>query len=213
MHQSTTPRRIVAALRRAGLTVIFVGALLHHAPGAMAVERAPSPAAPQEVLLSPGGALLEVEETVSVSTADGVSSLVFALPGGADNLQLSVPGQTVARWATTPMAVERSGDQTRLREEALHASAVTAGRLAEITARLALWEGSTQGFCFQEMAQREAHMREAIADLSVEKTDLERRLALLRQQIEQLPASPELGKLVTVTLHKAADNTKQARVR
>ncbi|MDD4701944.1 MAG: hypothetical protein PHI96_06945, partial [Desulfovibrio sp.] len=59
---------------------------------------ATAPASPASVVLSPSGGQVQVEETLPVIMNDELGIMSFVLPGGAENLQISVPGHVIARW-------------------------------------------------------------------------------------------------------------------
>ena len=46
---------------------------------------------------------------------DDMGILTFVLPGGAENLQISVPGHTIARWTSTPQSLQRKGNLGHIR--------------------------------------------------------------------------------------------------
>lgn len=173
-------------------------------PGsAPAAALSDAPAAPQAVQLTPSGGLLEVEQQAPVVTANGASHVRVVLPAGAENFQATVPGHTIARWAFLPQQLDQGGNLAKLREERQRALMTLAGRLDAVKAQLALWQGTATDASFQDLIQREKRMAEVVPTLSYEKADLERRLALLQQELQQLPPSPALGQAVLVTLQKS----------
>lgn len=196
-----------------GLLAAILGLCLGLLPAAPAGAANPAPVNPVSALLSPNGGLLEVQESAPVSTRDGVSTLTFVIPGDAENLQLNVPGQTIARWSSAPQPLERSGETARQRDDLLNESARLTGRLIAVKAQIALWQSKPENSVFQDLIQREKHMQEAIPPLSVEKADLERRIAVLQQELERLPMSPELGQMITVTLQKAVSGVSKLPIR
>ncbi|WP_022657203.1 DUF4139 domain-containing protein [uncultured Desulfovibrio sp.] len=178
-----------------------------------APAKQPELANPVSVLLSPGGGVLDVEENAPVTTKDGVSVLHFVIPDDAENLQLVVPGQSVARWSAVPQSLEQSGDLARLREELLAEQARLNGWLAAVNARLDLWQARPETITLSELEHREKRMQDAISGLAREQLDLGRRLKLVRQELERLPASPELGQRISVTLQKAVSGVDKLPVR
>jgi len=161
-----------------------------------------TPAAPQTVRLTPSGGLLAVEQQAPVVAAEGASVLRIVLPAGAENFQITVPGHAIARWSAAPQILDQNSALAKLRAERQHAIMTLSGRLDAVKAQLALWQGAPGQGSFQDMAQREKRMAEVIPALSYEKADLERRLALLRQELQDLPPSPAAGRAVLVTLQK-----------
>ena len=170
---------------------------------ACAASLANAPAPPRTARLSPSGGLLEVEQQAPVLTANGTSQVRVVLPAGAENFQISVPGHTIVRWASVPQTLDQSGDLAKMRDERQRALMTLAGKLEAVKAQLALRQGAASEGSFQDMAQREKKIAEVVPALNYEKADLERRLALLKQEVQQLPPSPELGQSVLITLQKS----------
>ncbi|WP_374290264.1 DUF4139 domain-containing protein [Desulfovibrio desulfuricans] len=168
---------------------------------AAGLPNAPTP--PRTARITPSGGLLEVEQQAPVLTANGLSQVRVVLPAGAENFQISVPGHTIARWSSVPQTLDQSGDLAKVREERQHAVMTLTGKLQAVKAQLALWEAPATEGVFQDMMQREKRLAEVVPALSYEKADLERRLALLKQELQQLPPSPEMGQSVLVTLQKS----------
>ena len=148
-----------------------------------------TPASPRTARLTPSGGQLEVEQQAPVLTANGISQVRVVLPAGAENLRLSVPGHTIVRWASVPQPIDQSGDLAKMREDRQHALMTLSGKLEGVKAQLALWKGEGAEGSFQDLAQREKKMAEVVPALNYEKADLERRLALLKQELQQLPPS------------------------
>jgi len=164
------------------------------------VWAAPLPVAPDTARLSPSGALLEVRQQADVSTSHGVSRLHVALPAGAENFQIEVPGQTVARWHERPLVLERKEAPVSASQAKLEEIRRVEGRLEALKARLALLAGKTASGGYQDLAQQEKYQAEVIPALHVEKAQLEQRLPLLREELGKLPPDPGLGLLMEVTL-------------
>lgn len=199
--------------RSAVLLGLLAAPLSVMAPGATAQAAEGALANPASAVLSPSGGRLEVEETAPVSTKDGVSIVTFVIPGDAENLQLSVPGQTVARWSTTPQVLEAGGELSRLRDELTNERARLSGQLDAVKARLALWKGVPDSITLQDLEQREKRMEAVIPGLGMEQADLERRVSILQQELQRLPVSPDLGRLVSVTLQKPVSGMSKLPVR
>lgn len=196
---------VLAGLLAGPLPVMFPGATAHAAEGVLAN--------PTSAVLSPSGGRLEVEETAPVSTKDNVSVVTFVIPGDAENLQLTVPGQTVARWSMTPQVLEAGGELSRLRDELTNERARLSGQLDAVKARLALWKGLPDSITLQDLEQREKRMEAVIPGLGMEQADLERRVNILQQELQRLPVSPDLGQLVSVTLQKPVSGMSKLPVR
>ncbi|WP_165174789.1 DUF4139 domain-containing protein [Desulfovibrio sp. ZJ369] len=195
------------------LLSLLAGPLSVMMPGATAWAADAALANPASAVLSPSGGRLEVEETAPVSTKDGVSIVTFVIPGDARNLQLSVPGQTVARWSMTPQVLEASGELSHLRDELINERARLSGQLDAVKARLALWKGLPDSITLQDLEQREKRMETVIPGLGMEQADLERRANIVQQELQRLPVSPDLGQLVSVTLQKSVSGMSRLPVR
>ncbi|MBE6442781.1 MAG: DUF4139 domain-containing protein [Desulfovibrio desulfuricans] len=191
-HRRTRQAR---GLRAASFAAL---ALLAAAP----VVAAPVPVAPESARLSPSGGLLEVRQQAAVTTRDGVSRLSVALPAGAENFQIIVPGQTVARWNSRPLALEREGAPASARRRLVDEIRRVEGSLAAVDARLELLGTQPAQGTFQDMVQQEKHLAEAVPALAAEKAELEERLPRLREELKHLPPEPGLGTLVEVVLLK-----------
>ncbi|MBO4300431.1 MAG: DUF4139 domain-containing protein [Desulfovibrio sp.] len=164
------------------------------------VAAVPSPVAPEEARLSPSGGLLQVRQQVPVSNRDGVSQLSVALPAGAENFQIVVPGHTVARWNGRPLALDSMAALAR--REKLEEIRKLLGRLEAVKRCLELLGTQPAHGSFQDMLQQEKHLTEAVPTRVVEKAELEHRLPKLREELKNLPPEPGLGTLVEVTLLK-----------
>lgn len=207
-------RGLLSGLLLGQLFCLFLAGQAAAAENAPEVQNVPAALAnPVSAQLSPAGGLLDVEENAPVTTKDGVSVLQFVIPGDAENLQLAVPGQSVARWSAAPQPLEQDGGLARLREDLLVKRARLAGQLTAVSARLALWQAKPETITLQELEQRERKMQDVIPGLGREQADLERRLKLLQQELERLPVSPELGQRISVTLQKAVSGVEKLPVR
>ncbi len=193
-------RRSLHALHAAS---VAAATLLAAAP----VLGAPVPVAPETARLSPSGGLLEVRQQADVDTSDGVSRLHVALPAGAENFRMEVPGQTVARWHERPLVPADADTPVSVRQAKLREIHRVEGRLEALKARLALLSGKPPCGGYQDTAQQEQHQAEAIPALYVEKAQLEQRLPLLREELGKLPPEPGPGILVEVTLLQPVQQT------
>lgn len=202
---------------RAGLLALLLAIMT--AGSAWAAQEKPSPASiapasptsPASAILSPTGGLMQIEETLPVSMNDDMGILTFVLPGGAENLQISVPGHTIARWTSTPQSLERKGNLAHIRN-ALNAEINQAnGKLAAVKAQRALWETPPGSSSYQDLTQREKRQSSAIPELVIEQANLESLVSVLRQQLDQMPLSPEMGQRITIALRKPV-TAKQLKV-
>lgn len=161
-----------------------------------------APTSPVSVILSPSGGQVQVEETLPVVMNDDMGVLSFVLPGGAEDLQINVPGHVIARWTTFPQALERKGHLAAMREGLTTEINEVNGKLAALKAQLALWQSPPVSSSYQDLVQREKRQEGAIPGLIVEQANLVKHLETLRQQLDQLPLSPEMGQRVTIALRK-----------
>ena len=183
--------------------VLLVGLMATDGAWAAAEKTvATAPTSPISAILSPSGGQVQVEETLPVVMNDDLGILSFVLPGGAENLQISVPGHVIARWTSTPQALERKGHLAALREGLTAEINQINGKLAAIKAQLTLWQSPPTSSTFQDLTQREKRQSGAIPELIVEQANLESHLSVLRQQLDQMPLSPEMGQRVTIALRK-----------
>ncbi|SDF06040.1 DUF4139 domain-containing protein [Desulfovibrio legallii] len=199
----------LSALRRSGggsfwgsRVLACLAAVFLAAAPAFAAESPTAPVPPDSVLLAPSGAVLHVAHTAPVRTEAGRSVVEFVLPGGAQNLEVRVPGHALSGWSASPLPLEASGGLARQRAELEHAVRALAGKLEAVKARLALWQGDARGLSLQELAERDKRLTDMLPNLSYERADLEHRLALAQEALKQLPQAPELGELVSVVLQK-----------
>ncbi|WP_297826691.1 DUF4139 domain-containing protein [uncultured Desulfovibrio sp.] len=217
MQQTLLTRQQPGLVRRTLLRVVLAMPLFFCQMAGLARADAPAPvlapADPTSVLLSPAGAVLEVQGEAPLSTIDGMSVLQIVLPGGAENLQLSVPGHTVLRWSAAPQILEPRGAVSRAREELLARIAGAQAQLAAVRARQALWQSRPQDGSVALLEERDKKVQELIPDLSREATRIDRRLKLLQEELNNLPASPALGQKISIVLHKAVTGAASLPVR
>lgn len=162
----------------------------------------PVPVAPETARLSPSGGLLEVRQQVPVITSKGVSRLYVALPAGAENFQISVPGQTVARWNGRPLTLDNDGTAPSVRTDALREIRQVQSLLETVDTRIGLLSEQPSHSSFQDMVQQDARLAEALPALRVEKAELAHRLSRLQETLKRLPPEPGIGTLMEVTLLK-----------
>lgn len=228
IHGVASARQCRAAKGRLRwLSLILLGQLLYLCSTGQALAATVPPAHPRSesekitlaspttALLSPAGGRVEVEErlTPQDSGADAARTLVFALPPDATNLQLSVPGQTIVRWSSTPVTLTESGALAIAREELMAERMRLAARLVAVKAAVALWQTAPESASAQDLVQRGQLITETVPGLALEQETLEKRLHLLQQRIERLPTGAQLGELVQVTLQKPVPAGEKLAVR
>lgn len=157
-------------------------------------------ATPITALLSPGGARLDVHQRLKVRRINGKPALQFVLPANAANLQLSVPGYTIARWSTTPVLLDSgnplAGRRAQIEQEKIDLTA----RLMTVNSRLALWQAPPKAANAQEVINLQSAMQEAMPQLAHLQADLERRIRLINEELSRMPAVSDLGERVRVIL-------------
>ncbi len=159
---------------------------------------------PSTVTLSPRGGRLTVETTVAVTTADGLSTLTLTIPQGAEDLALSVPGHTVARWSTALTPLEEAPGAAARRRAALMAEKIRIqGEMDAAKARLALWSAPpSDALSVEDMNRRETRMQTAIPALAAAKARLERAAEALEQELASVPETARHAQTVTIILAK-----------
>ena len=157
-------------------------------------------AAPRLAVISPSGAMLEVEQTVNARAVREGEGLVhiasFLLPPDAELTRLEAVGRTVMRWYSQPQArssvsrrQELEGERDRL-----------TGELAAVRAEQSVWQVMPQNFSSGDTAQRVADIREHLPRLVQREAALEQRLKLLKAELQVLPPAQELGQRITLLM-------------
>lgn len=165
---------------------------------------------PISALLTPNGARLNVVQKAHVKIANNAPTVAFVLPANAGNLQMSIPGQTIARWSSTPVllndATPFAGRRTAIEKEKIDVSA----KLMTVNSRLKLWQEAPKNSTAQEMEQMQLAMRENMPELVQEQAELQQRLRLIDEELSRMPNPSDLGERVSVTL--AGDVKEDAEV-
>lgn len=175
----------------------------------------PRLASPATALLSPQGGRLEVEERLvpQEKGASAARTLFIALPQGASNLQLDVPGQTIACWSTRPAELAESGVLARARQELADERMNLQARLAAVKATLALWRAQPENANAEELARRGKLIAGNVPELALEQEKLQAKIKLVEKRIKLLPASSGVGELVEITLQKPVQAGEKLLVR
>lgn len=206
-----------------GLALLWQIGCLWFSGQALAAEAAPgqtdsampSLASPTTALLSPQGGRLEVEERLEPQ-GEGANSgkvLVFALPSGAANLQLDIPGRSIASWSSLPVDLAESGALAREREQLETERMQLQARLVAVKATIALWRSRPESATGQDIVLRGRLIAESVPELALEQEMLEGRIRLLAQRIKRLPAGARQGELVQVRLQESVPTGEKALVR
>ncbi|MDR1659656.1 MAG: DUF4139 domain-containing protein [Desulfovibrio sp.] len=170
---------------------------------ASAADAGAAPARPGTVVLSPDSGRFFVEEQARVVTKDGISLVIFDIPGGADGLRIEIPGQTAAHWTSTALPRDAGSGLARARQSLLAEKAVLTGQREAARARAALWKHiPEQGIPLQDMEDRDRRVTEAIVASVAEEARKQGEIERLEQVLALLPESPPNWQRVTVTLQK-----------
>ncbi|MBD5641588.1 MAG: DUF4139 domain-containing protein [Desulfovibrio sp.] len=157
-------------------------------------------ASPRTALLSPTGARLEVSQKLEVKKHEGKPVVEFVIPADAANLQLSIPGRTIARWHTTPVLLNQGSPLAGRRAEIEKAKIDISAKLKTVNARLALWQGLPKSANSQDVEQLQGAMQSAMPQLWLEQARLERELKLINEELSRMPRPSDLGERVRVEL-------------
>lgn len=173
---------------------------------AWAAQPAPSEASPEELVaplsatVSPNGARLDVVQKATVRIVNGEPFVQFVLPPTAANLQLSIPGRTIARWSTTPVLLNDHSPLTGRRARVIRERTELSTRLMTVNARLGLWQAPPKNGNAQDVLNLQAAMQEEMPKLALEQAELERRLKLVNEELSRMPNISGLGERVRVML-------------
>lgn len=167
------------------------------------------PAAPHTAILSPSGGFVEVEDRAVVCRQDGASIVRFVLPAGAENLRLTVPGQTVARWSSSACVLDTVSPQ---RQELQAERDRLGGLLAAVIAQRDIWQTVQVKSSLEEQENYAAKARESLPELVWEQAVLERRIKQVDAVLKSLPVEQGQGRLVSVVLQSAVPEGHELRL-
>lgn len=173
-------------------------------PESAEASGAVEPHVPASALLSPQGARIEV--SAETELAQGETCACFYLPAGAENLQLEIPGRTIASWSVQELPLRHTGRLSARRQELRSARERVAAALESVTARLTLLQAPGDRLSNQEMQQRSQMIAAELPGLARERQALERELATSDRVLATLPPEVGLGSRVSVFLEKGAAN-------
>lgn len=176
------------------------------------VENGMRLASPKSVILSPNGGRLDFSHDAIIEKIDGVNTVRFAIPYGAENLQVSIPGSVIERFSQEPANLDIKSDISALRDKLLGQKADMEGRLLAVKSRIALLQGIPKSVTAQELTQMQQIMSETIPGLVREQAGLEKKLAIVEQELQQIPSSPHVGQIVNVVLTNTHEDVKRARL-
>lgn len=157
-------------------------------------------AAPDTALISPAGARLQVTQKVAVSHTNGHPAVQFVLPANATNLQLAVPGHTIARWSSMPVLLGEGNPLAGRRAQVEKEKADLDAALLTVKARIALWQSLPKSVSAQDMSQLQSALQSDLPQLAMEQASLQRRLNLVNEELSRMPQASGLGERVRVIL-------------
>lgn len=168
------------------------------------------PAVPTAAQLSPQGGLIHVRQTLPLQKdSSGQAFCVFVLPAGAENFNLA-PTSPVLRTQTEHVAIQNNGSGSHLATEIERRIAECEGQLASVKTSVALWENHPTTITFQDLTQQIASVQENLPALIQKRTQLEKELGSLKEQLGTIEKAPNLGQRVTAWLEtgtKGAETT------
>lgn len=158
-------------------------------------------ASPATALLSPSGGLLTVEEKAQVHDQDGHAVITLLLPAKAEQLQLTVPGQTIVRWSSLTVPMISNGLMARERKRLLDEKGWINGQLAAIKLQLSLWEELPSQAGLTDLEGQLDKVRTAVPALVQERTRLTDKLNLVEKALSEMPSdSADSGRQVQIVL-------------
>lgn len=157
-------------------------------------------AVPYRAVISPHGGRLEVRQTVPVQEMQGMRIISFVIPQDAQNLQISIPGETIIRWAATPVLGKSSSAASNYRDHILNDQDTLTAILETIKTRIAVWKEQTAPASPQELERRQGMMQEELPTLVKRQEQIERELNDIKREIAHIPGFDRLKQKITVTL-------------
>lgn len=158
-------------------------------------------------------ARLECGQTVATRENNGLRQVEFVIPEAAKNLEMSIPGEIIARWTTAPTLLSPSSEALSDRRQIQIEKDNLVANLAAINARLAVWEAQTSAATAQELESRQNLMEREMPALAKRREELLRQLDLANRQLAMLPESGSLGMKVIATLADASRAGDRVEIR
>lgn len=177
-----------------------------------AVENGMKLASPKSVILSPNGGRLDFSHDAIIEKINGVNTVRFAIPNGAANLQISIPGSVIERYSQEPAKLDIKSDISDLRARLLGQKTDMEARLLAVKSRIALLQGIPKSVTAQELNQMQQIISDSMPALVREQAELEKRLAIVDQELQQIPSTSHVGQIVSVVLVNTHEDVKRARV-
>lgn len=166
---------------------------------------------PAKAIISPHQAYLENMEEVEVKNLGGARFVSFIIPANASNLQLRIPGRSIARWISEPVTLKansaHSTARARLESERVNLQA----QLTTLQARIDIWKTQAPASGSQDLAQRQSLMEQSMPGLVQSAENLKSRLGVIKGELDLMPAADKIGKKITVFL--AGESAAEERAR
>lgn len=171
------------------------------------------PVPPYRAIISPGGARLEARELIAANKYNGKTFLLFTLPPGAANLQISVPGHTINRWSSTPSLLSDDHPSVGRRAKVEQQKVEINSQLMTVNARIALWQAPPKNGNAQDVSQLQAAMAAEMPKLVLAQAELQRRLKLVEEELSRMPRTSGIGEDVRILLEDDLPQGQKVEVR
>lgn len=185
----------------------------------LAAASAPSPlwSSPQSVQLSPRGARLitEIEVPVTKEQATEQAQVEFYIPGDAQNLEISINGDSVAQWFATQESLKNlSGNIATQRFALLEEKALLQGKVEALKARINLVVTPTaNSLPPEQIVLRDRALDEVLPPTYVELAAQNRLLQKVEARLSSLPESTLLIQKITAQPQNLASDQTKVRLK
>ena len=204
----------LSALLAIGALCLWPISALAAAHGAPEDEFAPENVfnAPKKAIISPHEAHLENSSEARIMDIDGQRAVSFIVPAHATNLQLEIPGKTIARWISEPVALKATGRHSTARARLERERMLLAAQLATLQARIGIWKTQAPSSGPQDLSERQSLMEQALPGLAQSAEQAKARLKVVEEELAQLPEAGEVGHKITAYLTGEGANDGSARL-
>lgn len=156
--------------------------------------------APLKAIISPNEGHLENRAEVQIMDLDGQRAVSFIVPAHASNLQLEIPGQTISRWISEPVALKSTSRHSTTRSRLINERDNLNAQISTLQARLDLWKMQTPSSVPQDLTERQNLMEQAMPGLAQSLQQLKSRLKVVEEELGEMPAAGEVGRKITAYL-------------
>lgn len=177
-------------------------------PGTTAFE----PVAPHTAYVSPTGARLDVRQKARVRLVNGKSQVDFVLPPDSANLQLTVPGQTISRWSSTPALFDPTSAMAGRRARVEASRVELTAQLMTVNSRIALWQAPPKSASAHDVELLQSAMAQEMPKLVLEQAALERKLKLVNEELARMPEASGIGERIRVVLNQDLPEGQEVEV-